>query len=153
MLGRRSMIGLLSIVVAFLVALHVQWSPASFGLYHDDSLYLKLGAGARDGRGLCDSQYSRGAGSDQVSDLLSLVVVFALESLADISRQSLRGLLVVCSGRMRLSSGLVHFTQTAGRRRKNGFGVDGCRGVPSLDAVVEHIGSSGCWQPFLSRRR
>ena len=51
MLGRRSMIGLLSIVVAFLVALHVQWSPASFGLYHDDSLYLSSARALATGEG------------------------------------------------------------------------------------------------------
>ena len=51
MLGRRSMIGLLSIVVAFLVALHVQWSPASFGLYRDDSLYLSSARALATGEG------------------------------------------------------------------------------------------------------
>ena len=45
------MIGLLSIVVAFLVALHVQWSPASFGLYHDDSLYLSSARALATGEG------------------------------------------------------------------------------------------------------
>ena len=45
------MIGLLSIVVAFLVALHFQWSPASFGLYHDDSLYLSSARALATGEG------------------------------------------------------------------------------------------------------
>ncbi len=45
------MIGLLSIVVAFLGALHVQWSPASFGLYHDDSLYLSSARALATGEG------------------------------------------------------------------------------------------------------
>ena len=51
MLGKRSMIGLLSIIVAFLGALQFQWSPASFGLYHDDSLYLSSARALATGEG------------------------------------------------------------------------------------------------------
>ncbi len=51
MLGRRSMIGLLSIIVAFLVALNIQWSAASFGLYHDDTLYLSSARALATGEG------------------------------------------------------------------------------------------------------
>ena len=51
MLGRRSTVGLLSIVVAFLVTVHLQWSPAGFGLYHDDSLYLSSARALATGEG------------------------------------------------------------------------------------------------------
>ena len=45
------MIGLLSIIVAFLVALNIQWSAASFGLYHDDTLYLSSARALATGEG------------------------------------------------------------------------------------------------------
>ena len=51
MLGRRSMVGLLSIVVVFLVVLNVQWSADNFGLYHDDSLYLSSARALATGEG------------------------------------------------------------------------------------------------------